>query len=113
MAALANSDEPASQISWGAPVSFAVDHYSVYRGGSFVMNTTATTFTDLTAGDGSHTYQVVAKDSSNVAGIASAPVTILFDTAAPTVPGAVSRLPRWTARSASPGRPRATGPARA
>ncbi len=89
VAALANPTSQRPQISWGAPVFFAVDHYSVYRGGSFVMDTTATTFTDLTAGDGSHTYQVVAKDSSNVAGIASAPVTILFDTAAPD--GAGSR----------------------
>ena len=31
-----------------APVFFAVDHYSVYRGGAFVTDTTATTFTDLT-----------------------------------------------------------------
>src|SRR6185503_15413199 len=34
----------------------------------------------------------VAKDSSNVAGIASAPVTILFDTAAPVAPGGVSAV---------------------
>ena len=96
MAALATPTTQRPEISWVAPAApgFTVHHYKVYRGGSWVQDVSgSTTFTDNGVGlaDGSYTYQVVAAALGDATlGIASAPVTILYDRTAPAVPGAVS-----------------------
>jgi hypothetical protein len=95
--ALASLTTQRPQFSWVAPVTlpaFTLHHYKIYRAGSFVQDVTgSTTFTDTSGGlaDGSYTYQVVAAALGDFPlGIASAPVTILYDTTAPAAPGGVS-----------------------
>ena len=65
--------------------------------------------------DGTYTYQVVARRADDTTlGVASAAVTVVYDTTAPAAPGGVTRH-RGARRlgQRSPGRPRATAPARA
>ncbi len=81
------------QLSWTAPPSpgFTVDHYKIYRAGAFLQDVIGTTFTDSQVGllNGSYTYQIVAASSGDAqVGIASAPVAVMYDTTAPTAPGA-------------------------
>ena len=104
--ALASPTSQVPQVSWGVPVNapFAIDHYNVYRNSSLtpvgVVNAPATTFTDvkssldLAGGDGSYTYQVVAAaaDGTTV-GVASAAVTVIYDTTAPNAPAGVAASP--------------------
>jgi fibronectin type 3 domain-containing protein len=93
--ALATPTNQRPQVSWVAPVmpGFTLAHYRVYRNGAYLQNDPTTTFTDNTGGlaDGSYTYQLIAADSGDVVtGVASAPVTVLYDTAAPAAPGGVA-----------------------
>ncbi|MDX6629650.1 MAG: hypothetical protein QOH00_1896 [Gaiellales bacterium] len=89
--AVATPTNQRPQISWVAPVDFAVHHYEVYRGGAYVTDVFAsTTFTDNSVADGTYTYQVRAINASSVAGVTSAPVTITYDTTAPAAPTLVN-----------------------
>ncbi|MDP9255083.1 MAG: Ig-like domain-containing protein [Actinomycetota bacterium] len=121
--ALASPTSQVPQVSWGPPANFpvglvGVDHYNVYRnsGGSpvGVVQAPATTFTDVKSsldaagGDGSYTYQVVAAASDGTTvGVASAAVTVVYDTTAPAAPAGVVASPAldgsisisWTAAS--------------
>ena len=93
--ALATPTNQRPQVSWVAPGTpgFTVAHYRVYRNGVYLQNEPTTSFTDNSGGlaDGSYTYQLIAADSGDVVtGVASAPVTVLYDTAAPAAPGGVA-----------------------
>jgi fibronectin type 3 domain-containing protein len=89
--ALATPTNQHPQFSWVAPAAFTVHHYEVYRGGAYVQDVTgSTTFTDNAVSDGAYVYQVRAINASSVAGVTSAPVTIVFDTTAPIAPTGVA-----------------------
>lgn len=62
------------------PASLTVESYNIYRDGQFMGNTTSQTFTDETAGDSSHTYQVSVVynegESALTAAVSSTPAGI-------------------------------------
>ena len=91
VSALATPTNQHPQISWAAPdpAAITVDHYVVTRDGAQQggnIPNTVTTFTDLTAGNGTYSYRVTAVDASSVAGTASAQAVVTYDTAAPSAP---------------------------
>lgn len=79
-------------LNWQAPVTFAVNHYDIYRDGLFVASTTgpATTFTDAAATEGTHDYAVLARDAAAHAGVLSSSFKVVFDRTAPTSGGAAT-----------------------
>ncbi|HET6174259.1 MAG TPA: hypothetical protein VFD90_16730 [Gaiellales bacterium] len=85
---LASPTNQHPQISWAAPAApgFTVHHYQVLHDG-VATDVPGTVFTDGTASEGAHIYQVVAADATNsTLGSASASVTIVYDTTAPLAP---------------------------
>ncbi len=56
------------------------------RDGTVITTTTATSYTDADAADGSHTYTVVAVDAAGNVSAASAGADVEVDTAAPVAP---------------------------
>jgi hypothetical protein len=79
-------------LNWQAPVTFAVNHYDVYRDGLFVASTTGapTTFTDASAAEGTHDYAVLARDAAAHPGVLSSSFRVVFDETAPTSGGAAT-----------------------
>jgi hypothetical protein len=97
---LASPTNQRPQVNWVAPFSAPfLEHYNVYRNSALLAQTApgdATAFTDLqaTLPDGTYTYQVVATDASSTTfGVASAGVTIVYDTAPPSAPLGVGATP--------------------
>ena len=97
--ALATPTTQRPQFSWVAPAApnFTVDHYKIYRNSVFLGNVpSGTVFTDNAAvspslPDGTYTYQVRAADLGEAnTGIASAPISITYDTTAPSAPSGVA-----------------------
>jgi fibronectin type 3 domain-containing protein len=96
--ALANPTSQLPQVSWTAPASpgFTIARYNVYRdtGPSPVgiINAPTTTFTDSGITSGTYSYRVVAvsNDGVPILGVPSAAVTVVYDTVAPSAPGAVT-----------------------
>ncbi|MEU7872556.1 Neogenin, partial [Dactylosporangium sp. NPDC049140] len=77
-------------LTWHA-VPGAVS-YLVYRDGAVAGSTTATTFTDYAPGnDGAFGYAVAAVGGNGAASASSAPITVVYDTAAPFVSGTPDR----------------------
>jgi hypothetical protein len=87
----------APQLVWTPPASppFAFDRYVILRDGGPVAAVPAgvSHFDDLTAGEGTHVYQV-AVASSTSRGVASQARTVLYDKTPPTPPGSVKALAR-------------------
>jgi len=88
-------------LGWSA-VNLA-DHYNVYRDGSIIGSTSMTDYTDSSATNGSHTYEVTAVDLLGNESAKSASITVLVDKTAPvimasakTVDGADYTAETWT-----------------
>ena len=79
-------------LNWQAPATFAVNHYDVYRDGLLVGSTAgaAPTYTDTTAGEGTHDYAVLARDAAAHPGVLSSSFKVVFDKTAPTSGGALT-----------------------
>ncbi|MDX6629649.1 MAG: hypothetical protein QOH00_1895 [Gaiellales bacterium] len=82
------SSSPA--LNWQAPVTFAVNHYDIYRDGLLAGSTVgpATTFTDASAAEGTHDYAVLARDTAAHPGVLSSSFKVVFDKTPPTSGGA-------------------------
>ena len=80
----------APTLSWQAATN--ATHYLVRRDGVALGTTTATTFADTTAADGTHTYTVAAANSAGT-GPTSAAVIVVLDRASPIVTGTADRQP--------------------
>lgn len=77
------------QLEWQASSdNVGVDHYLVYRDGSFVANSTSTSFLDSSAAVGDHEYVVYAEDGNGNRSAASSPAvgTVPPDEDPPTTP---------------------------
>ena len=90
LTAVVNADDSVT-LSWGASTDDqALDHYEVWRGGTFLTSSTDLAFTDTTTGQGqTYTYVVYAVDAVGNRS-ASLPTTVsVLDTIAPSAPGAL------------------------
>jgi PKD repeat protein len=78
----------APALTW-APAADAIGvvRYDVIRDDSPLGSTGGTTFTDSTAGEGTHVYTVRAVDAAGNTGSASEARTVLVDATPPAVPG--------------------------
>ena len=78
----------APALTWTAATdAVGVVRYDVERDGSSLGSTTATTFTDATAGEGEHVYTVRASDAAGNTGPRSDARAVVVDRTAPGAPG--------------------------
>ena len=78
----------APKVSWSFPTNFAVASWDVYRDGTLVstLDGTITTFDDAgSLSQGTHSYTVRARSAGDVLGALSEPITVQYDSVAPTV----------------------------
>ncbi len=80
-------------LSWGTPSSGEIAIYRIYRDGQLVGTSTANTYVDASAGDGSYGYTVTAVGTNGNESAASNAVTVLYDTIAPSAPSVHAASP--------------------
>jgi hypothetical protein len=79
----ATTPSAAPVLSWHG--STGATHYKVYRDGTAVATVTQTTYTDTSAGSGTHSYRVTATNSAGESGFSNAVSNVVVDSTPPVV----------------------------